>query len=331
MKNFTSEKILNGYDGEITMKPSDAVPAECERTNNENGGLEIAYDRGERQETVDGLFLTGERALFKSRNLKITNCTFADGESPLKESSDLEIKDALFRWKYPLWYCRNIKVSDSVLFDTARAGVWYTENAEFKDCVIEAPKTFRRAGKLSLTNVSMPDARETLWNCADVKLVNVTANGAYFAMNCKDVYAHKLTLTGDYCFDGAENADIRNSRILSKDSFWNSKNVTVTDSFISGEYLGWNSENLTFVNCTIESLQGLCYIKNLKMINCRLMNTTLAFEYSSVDAEITGKIDSVLNPSSGRICADFIEKLTVEPDKVDPSRTVIICRGAKDV
>ena len=62
--------------------------------------------------------------------------------------------------------------------------------------------------------------------------------------------------------------------------------MTVYDSTIIGEYLAWNSKNVTFINCTIESLQGLCYIENLKMINCTLMNTTLAFEYcENIDVE----------------------------------------------
>lgn len=55
------------------------------------------------------------------------------------------------------------------------------------------------------------------------------------------------------------------------------------------------------------------------------MNTTLAFEYSTVDAEIHGKIDSVLNPTQGVIRADAIGELILEPHKIDPSRTQIIC------
>ena len=102
--------------------------------------------------------------------------------------------------------------------------------------------------------------------------------------------------------------------------------MTVYDSFISGEYLGWNARNLTLINCTVESLQGMCYIDNLVMKNCKLLNTTLAFEYSTVDADIIGKIDSVLNPSGGTIRADYIENLTIERDKVDPSKTNVICR-----
>ena len=62
------------------------------------------------------------------------------------------------------------------------------------------------------------------------------------------------------------------------------------------------------------------------MKNCKLLNTTLAFEYSTVDADIVGKIDSVLNPSSGIIRADHIDELIIQKDKVDPSKTKIICR-----
>mgnify|MGYP002801019368 CR=1 FL=1 len=36
-------------------------------------------------------YLTGERALFQGRDLKIYGTTFADGESPLKELSLIHI------------------------------------------------------------------------------------------------------------------------------------------------------------------------------------------------------------------------------------------------
>lgn len=273
---------------------------------------------------------TGERALFFGKDLRITESTFEDGESPLKHSENVTLKTCLFKWKYPLWYGKNVRVNDCTLFATARAGIWYTRNIAMRDCVIEAPKTFRRSNGIKLINVAMPNAAETLWNCENVTLQNVTAQGAYFAMGSRNVTCENFTLTGDYCFDGAQDVTVRNARMLSKDSFWNSKNVTVYDSFISGEYLGWNSENLTFVNCTVESLQGLCYIKNLKMINCTLLNTTLAFEYSTVEADIRGKIDSVLNPQSGTVTAEHIDTLIIEQDRVDPKKTKIICTERAD-
>lgn len=272
--------------------------------------------------------LTGERALFKSSQLYIDDCTFADGESPLKESCDIELVNSMFKWKYPLWYCKNITLDKCTFFENARAGVWYTENLSFSNGIIQAPKNFRRCNELVLSNVSFSDAAETLWSCKNVCLKNVFARGDYFAMNCENVQAEGLNLVGNYSFDGVKNAVLRNCKLLTKDAFWNSENITVYDSFISGEYLGWNAKNLTLINCTVESLQGMCYIDNLVMKNCKLLNTTLAFEYSTVSAEIVSGIDSVLNPLGGTITADYIGELIVERDKVDPQKTVIVCKNA---
>ena len=271
--------------------------------------------------------LTGERAAFASKDSVFTECIFQDGESPLKESSDIEVRGCMFRWKYPLWYVKNAKITDTKWFEMARAGVWYSNGLTVSDSVLQAPKNFRRCKNLSLKNVSLSDAKETLWNCEDVTLTNVTAKGTYFGMNTKNIKVDNLTLYGDYSFDGGKNIEVRNSKLLSKDAFWNCENVVVYDSFISGEYLGWNSKNLTFINCTIESLQGMCYIENLVMKNCKLLDTTLSFEYSTVDAEIEGHIDSVKNPISGSITADSIGELIMEEDKVDVSKTKIIIRG----
>ena len=274
-------------------------------------------------------YLTGERALFAAENLKIYDTIFAEGESPLKESKNIELFGSMFKWKYPLWYAKNITVQDGTWFETARSGVWYSDNISITDAVIEAPKNFRRCCGIRLKNVSMPNAAETLWQCKSVIMEQVTAKGDYFAMNSEDIMARDLQIIGNYSFDGAKNIEVHNAKMLSKDAFWNSDNVTVYDSFIFGEYLGWNAKNLTLVNCTIESLQGLCYVDNLVMKNCKLINTKLAFEYSTVDADISGKIDSVLNPIGGIIRADYIDELTIENGKVDPKRTKIVCKQSK--
>lgn len=275
-------------------------------------------------------FYTGERALFAVKDMQLIECTFDAGESPLKESSNILLDNSMFKWKYPLWYSKDIALNDCTLFDTARAGIWYTHNITMNNCVIEAPKTFRRSSNITLNNCVIPNASETLWNCSDVSLHNVQAQGTYFAKNCKNITCEDFVLTGDYCFDGAENVTIRRAKLLSKDSFWNAKNVTVYDSFISGEYLAWNAENVTFVNCTIESLQGLCYVNNLKLVNCKLINTTRALEYSTVDAEIVGHVDSVVNPTSGKIVVGSVGELILDEKCVDPSKTTIITTEDKN-
>ena len=93
---------------------------------------------------------------------------------------------------------------------------------------------------------------------------------------------------------------------------------------IHGEYLGWNAKNVTLINCTIESEQGMCYMDNLKMENCRLLNTNLAFEYATVDAQIDSKIDSVKNPISGKIRAKQIDEIIFDNPDVKKENTDIV-------
>lgn len=268
--------------------------------------------------------LTGERALFRSKDLSIEYSIFADGESPLKESRDISLKNTSFQWKYPLWYCRNITVQDCDFAEMARAGIWYTDNITVADTLYEAPKGFRRVKGLTLRNVDLPHAEETLWHCSDVTLENVVAKGDYFAMNCDHMKLDQFRLVGNYCFDGCHDVEVHHAKMLSKDAFWNCENIMVYDSYICGEYLGWNSRNVTFVHCVIESLQGMCYMDNVVMKNCRLLNTTLAFEYSTADVETAGRIESVKNPSAGVIRAGEIGELILNEKEIDPAKTTII-------
>ena len=269
-------------------------------------------------------YYTGERPLFHGEHLEIGDTIFGEGESPLKESRDITLKNSMFQWKYPLWYCRNVEVKHSTMFEMARAGIWYTDHISMEDITYQAPKGFRRCKDVVLKDINFPNAAETLWNCSQVKMQNVTAKGDYFAMGSSDMEIDNFTLVGNYSFDGAKNLTIRNARMLSKDAFWNCENVTVYDSFISGEYLGWNAKNITLINCTIESEQGMCYMDNLKMENCRLLNTNLAFEYATVDAQIDSKIDSVKNPISGKIRAKQIDEIIFDNPDVKKENTDIV-------
>jgi len=281
------------------------------------------------KELHEGLF-TGERALYNLRDTKIFDSTFADGESPLKESQNIELNNVIFKWKYPIWYSENIKVEKSYLLETARSGIWYTKHILMRDTMIEAPKQFRRSEDITLINCQIPNAIETLWNCKDIKLDNVSAHGNYFGLNSENIEINNFNLNGNYAFDGAKNIHIKNAIMISKDSFWNCENVIVENSTIIGEYLGWNSKNLTFINCTIDSEQGMCYMDNIKMVNCKLLNTNLSFELcTNIDATINSKIDSIKNPLSGTIKVKEIgeivqDNMNYRGNVIDNSKTKII-------
>ncbi len=278
----------------------------------------------ENKKIITEQYLTGERALYNAKNIHVERSIFNDGESPLKESSNVSLEKCSFQWKYPIWYSKDITVKNSSFFEMARAGIWYTENISLENCVYEAPKGFRRVNNAKLVNVDFLHAEETMWNCSNIEMKNVSARGDYFGMNLHNVKADNLRLVGNYGFDGCTDVEVTNSKLMTKDAFWNCKNVTIKDSFIAGEYFGWNSENVTLINCTVESLQGMCYIKNLKMVNCKLFNTTLAFEFSTVDVEAKGSIKSIFNPLSGRIKVDHVDEIILDPEKIDPSATEII-------
>lgn len=281
-------------------------------------------------ELIKEKLLTGERAGYNTHNIRFENVTFDDGESPLKECSNIEVIDSIFKWKYPLWYSKDIYVNNTTWLDTARSGVWYTQNIKIENSLIAAPKQFRRCNKVELNNVKMLNALETLWNSSDIKLNNVVVKGDYFGMNSMNIYVDNFNISGNYTFDGGKNIEIHNAIMDSKDAFWNCENVIVYDSTIIGEYLGWNSKNITFINCTIDSNQGLCYMKNIKLINCKLLNTDLCFELcEDIDAQIISSIDSVKNPINGKIEAQNIGEVILDTNMIDPTKTTIIIKGDK--
>lgn len=285
------------------------------------------YLKGSNMEKIENKKFSGERALFDTHDVEIDNCTFFDGESPLKESSNLLITNSSFEWKYPLWYGKNIVVKDSKITETGRAGIWYSDHVTFSNTPVKGPKNFRKCDDLEIINCDFEDAQETLWKCSNVRLTNSKIKGNYVFMGSDNLTVENLVLEGDYGFDTCKNVVIRNSTLHTKDAFWNCENVIVYNSTIVGEYLAWNTKNIRFVNCHIESLQGLCYVKNLVLENCTMANTTLSFEYSEdVNAEVNSVIDSVKNLASGRLVCNGINELIMDKEQIDPTKSIIVVR-----
>ena len=269
----------------------------------------------------------GERALFKTRDADIIGCTFFDGESPLKESENLIVKQSTFQWKYPLWYCHNVTVEDCVFEIGARAGIWYTEHGLFSNCTFEAPKLFRKCKDITILNADFKAPEEMFWWNDGLKLSHVKLHGPYAFMRSKNIVADHLEIDGNYAFDGCENLDLRDCRLITKDAFWNCKHVRCRNCYIEGEYFGWNSEDIELIDCLIKSHQGFCYIKKLKLVNCKTEETDLAFEYcSELDVTLTSRVVSIKNPLSGIIRCEGYDALILDDDDIDHSKTEIIVR-----
>ncbi|MCM1328730.1 MAG: DUF3737 family protein [Ruminococcus sp.] len=270
----------------------------------------------------------GERALYGISGAEISDCRFdgpADGESALKETSDLTVERCYFNLRYPLWHTKNAAARDVTMTENCRAALWYGENISLTNCTINGIKALREChGGIVLEDCKI-NSPEFAWKCDGVGVKRCTLTSEYPFFECKNMEISGLTMTGKYSFQYTENVTIRNSELNTKDAFWHSKNVTVTDSVVRGEYLGWYSENLKFVRCKIIGTQPLCYCKGLILEDCAMEQTDLFFENSEVRAVVNGRIDSVKNPRRGEIYADFIGEIILEKDRIDVSATKIVC------
>ncbi len=270
-------------------------------------------------EKICDTFYEGERPLYAETNKYLHKVRFYPGESALKHTSNIMAKHCEFMCKYPFWHSKDVFIEQSLFTVYSRAAIWYTENLSMSNCVVEAPKMFRRVSYLKIENTRFPNAGETLWMCDNVTLSNVEMRGAdYVFMNCENVDIDGFKLQGNYSFQDAKNVTIRNAYLDSKDAFWGTENVTVYDSVLDGEYLGWHSKNLRLVNCTIRGEQPLCYATDLIMENCVMEETDLCFEYSTLNAEIASDIISVKNPLSGSIKARSIGEIIIDKNSKNP-------------
>ena len=267
----------------------------------------------------------GERPLFGTRDLSLDHVRILPGESALKETSNIEAVNCEFNGKYPFWHTHGFTVRDCLFREGARAALWYSDRLDMQDTLILAPKMFREMTDLKLRRVRIPHAGETMWGCHGIDLEEVEAAEAdYIFMGCTEVKAKKIRIDGNYSFQKSRNVEISDSVLNSKDAFWESENVTVRDSVLNGEYLGWHSKSLTLINCKISGTQPLCYAENLKLVNCTMTpDADLAFEYSSVDAEVRSAITSVKNPLTGRIRAEGYGEIIIDKNLKAPGDCVI--------
>ena len=271
-----------------------------------------------------------ERDLYNANDVHLINCSFsgeADGESALKESSNVVLDGCYMDLRYPLWHVNHLKMTGCEQTQNCRAALWYVKDANIENCVLGGIKALRECCEIQIENTSVNSA-EFGWKTSNVTIKSSKVDGEYVFFQSQNVKLSNVQFSGKYSFQYCENVTIENSCLNTKDAFWHAENVVVKNCEIVGEYLGWYSKNLTFINCKIKGTQPLCYCKNLTLIDCEMEGADLAFEYSSAKADLKGKIISIKNFSEGVITVDEVDEI-ITGNNVYPVNGIIIQRNTK--
>lgn len=274
---------------------------------------------------VRGKIFDKERALYNIKNTEVIDCTFAgpaDGESVLKETRNVLVRNCNFSLRYPLWHARGFELNNVSMDELTRAAIWYSYDGVIKNTKMNGIKALRECENIRIED-SSANSPEFGWRTRGLEIKCSEMESEYFLFECKDVTIDELKMKGKYSFQYVENMTITNSYLDTKDAFWHGKNITVKDSVLKGEYLAWFAEGLTLINCKIIGTQPLCYCKDLKLINCTMEGTDLSFEYSDVEADVKGHIISVKNPKSGIITADTIGEVIWDDPVMEVNGKVI--------
>lgn len=267
-------------------------------------------------QTITGKKFDEERALYGSHGLLLKDCAFdgpADGESALKECSDIEVQHTFCNLRYPFWHDHDLKIENSEMTELCRAALWYSENIEIRRTHMGGIKALRECSHVKIENCTI-DSPEFGWSVKDIEMRDSEAISEYFMMRAENLRFYSVRFQGKYSFQYIQDAVFENCVFDTKDAFWHSKNVTVKNSVVKGEYLAWYSDHLTLINCKIIGTQPFCYCNGLKLIDCEMIDCDLAFEKSDVEAAVTTPVDSIKNPKSGHIYVPAVGEIVMDDD-----------------
>jgi hypothetical protein len=267
-----------------------------------------------------------ERALYNLCDTKVIDGRVEgeeDGESALKEASNIELENVYMDLRYPLWHVDNAKMDNVCMTENCRAAIWYSKNFTINNSILGGIKAVRECSNIDITN-SKIKSLEFGWKSSNVSIKNSELVGEYLFLDSNNITIDNLKFTGKYSFQYVNNLIIRNSAFKTKDAFWHADNVTVYDTVLEGEYLAWYSKNVTLVRCHIKGTQPFCYCDNLKLIDCTMEDTDLSFENSEVYATIKGNVKSIKNPRLGRIELDSLDEFIIEDNKFEIKADIII-------
>ena len=160
---------------------------------------------------IQGLTFDVERALYNIKNTEVRDCTFAgpaDGESVLKETRNVLVKNCDFSLRYPLWHARGFELDNVTMDELTRAAIWYSYDGVIKNTKMGGIKALRECENIRIED-SSAKSPEFGWRTRGLEIKRSEMESEYFLFECKDVTIDELKMKGKYSFQYVENIDIK--------------------------------------------------------------------------------------------------------------------------
>ena len=148
----------------------------------------------------------GERPLFASHDVHLDNVTIREGESAIKECSNIVATNCRFEGNYPFWHVHGFTIDNCYFAVGGRSALWYSDHLKMKDTVIDAPKMFREMNDIDIENVEINDADEIFWRCNRINVKGLKLHGGtYPFMFSNDIRVDGLESDSKYVFQYVKN------------------------------------------------------------------------------------------------------------------------------
>ena len=137
-----------------------------------------------------------ERALYNLKDTEVRNCTFAgkkDGESVLKETRNISVKNCSFSLRYPLWHAKKYELINSTFDENTRAPIWYSDDGVIENCKLKGIKLLRECNNTAIKNSEII-SHEFGWKCNNVTMMDTKLESEYIFLDSKNI---KLKSVGE--------------------------------------------------------------------------------------------------------------------------------------
>ena len=245
-----------------------------------------------------------ERVFFNERNKHFKSIEIKkEDDNIFKGCNNITVEKSSCNRKNNFWNCNNLNLINTTLAQDSNESIWNCKNINIINSDILGEKICRNCSNLSVKDSNIK-SDEFCWKSDKIKLENNKIEAKSILLDSSNINIESSNINGDNSIQYANNIIIYNSNIKGDSFLWYSKNIYCKNCKLVGDRLGWYCENAIFEDCFIDSTHPLCYCKNLRLINCKMNNSSFAFEYSEIEGDIHSHIDFLRNILKGKIVID---------------------------